>query len=104
MRFSRRIFLRLAAATAGLPLMPGLASAEVYPSRPVRMIVDIPAGLAPDVLARLIGEPLSHRFGQNWPGRVCRVRPVARTDSQGCEDNAELDEAAKSGGAARRFA
>ena len=43
MRFSRRIFLRLAAATAGLPLMPGLASAEVYPSRPVRMIVDIPA-------------------------------------------------------------
>ena len=66
MRFSRRIFFRLAAATAGLPLMPGLASAEVYPSRPVHMIVDIPAGLAPDVLARLIGEPLSHRFGQNF--------------------------------------
>jgi len=66
MRLSRRIFLRLAAATAGLPLMPGLASAEVYPSRPVHMIVDIPAGLAPDVLARLIGEPLSHRFGQNF--------------------------------------
>jgi tripartite-type tricarboxylate transporter receptor subunit TctC len=66
MRFSRRIFLRLVAATTGLPLMPGLASAEVYPSRPVRMIVDIPAGLAPDVLARLIGEPLSHRLGQNF--------------------------------------
>jgi tripartite-type tricarboxylate transporter receptor subunit TctC len=66
MRFSRRIFLRLAAATAGLPLMPGLASAELYPSRPVHMIVDIPAGLAPDVLARLIGEPLSHQFGQNF--------------------------------------
>lgn len=66
MRFSRRIFLRLAAATAGLPLVPGLASAEVYPSRPVHMIVDIPAGLAPDVLARLIGEPLSQRFGQNF--------------------------------------
>jgi tripartite-type tricarboxylate transporter receptor subunit TctC len=30
------------------------------------MIVDIPAGLALDVLARLIGEPLSHRFGQNF--------------------------------------
>ncbi len=66
MRLSRRIFLRLAAATAGVPLMSGLASAEVYPSRPVHMIVDIPAGLAPDVLARLIGEPLSHRFGQNF--------------------------------------
>jgi tripartite-type tricarboxylate transporter receptor subunit TctC len=66
MRFNRRIFLRLAAATAGLPLMPGPASAEVYPSRPVHMIVDIPAGLAPDVLARLIGEPLSQRFNQNF--------------------------------------
>jgi tripartite-type tricarboxylate transporter receptor subunit TctC len=66
MRFSRRIFFQLAAAAAGLPLMPDLASAEVYPSRPVRMIVDVPAGLAPDVLARLIGEQLSHRFGQNF--------------------------------------
>ncbi len=46
--------------------MPDLAIAEAYPTRPVRMIVDVPAGLAPDVLARLIGEPLSHRFGQNF--------------------------------------
>jgi tripartite-type tricarboxylate transporter receptor subunit TctC len=45
--------------------MPDLASAEIYPSRPVRMIVDVPAGLAPDVLARLIGEPLSQRLGKN---------------------------------------
>ena len=51
MRFSRRIFFQLATGTAGLSLMPSLASAEVYPSRPVRMIVDVPAGLAPDVLA-----------------------------------------------------
>jgi tripartite-type tricarboxylate transporter receptor subunit TctC len=66
MKFSRRIFLRLAAATAGVPVMSGLAKAEVYPSRPVHVIVDIPAGLAPDVLARLIGDPLSRRFGQNF--------------------------------------
>jgi len=66
MRFSRRIFFQLATAAAGLPLMPDPASAEIYPSRPVRMIVDVPAGLAPDVLARLIGEPLSHRLGQNF--------------------------------------
>ncbi len=65
MRFSRRIFLQFATATAGLPLMPSLASAEVYPSRPVHMIVDVPAGLAPDVLARLIGAPLSQRLGQD---------------------------------------
>ena len=63
---TRRKFSQLATAAAGLPLMPGLASAELYPSRPVRMIVDVPAGLAPDVLARLIGEPLSHRLGQNF--------------------------------------
>jgi len=66
MRFSRRIFLGRAAAAAGLPLMADLASAEVYPSRPVHMIVEFPAGLAPDVLARLISESLSHQFGQNF--------------------------------------
>jgi tripartite-type tricarboxylate transporter receptor subunit TctC len=66
MRFSRRVFFRLASATAGLPLMPGLASAEIYPSRPVHVIVDLPAGLAPDVLARLVAEPLSHRLGQDF--------------------------------------
>ena len=65
MRFSRRIFFRLATVTAALPLLPRLASAEVYPSRPVHLIVDVPAGLAPDVLARLIGAPLSQRFGQD---------------------------------------
>jgi tripartite-type tricarboxylate transporter receptor subunit TctC len=66
MRFSRRIFFQLATAAAGLPVMPDMASAEVYPSRPVHMIVDIPAGLAPDILARLIAEPLSHRFNQEF--------------------------------------
>jgi tripartite-type tricarboxylate transporter receptor subunit TctC len=66
MRFSRRKFLRLATASGGLPLLPALARAEAYPSRPVHMIVDIPAGLAPDVLARLTAEPLSHRYGQQF--------------------------------------
>jgi tripartite-type tricarboxylate transporter receptor subunit TctC len=46
--------------------MRGLARAETYPSRPVHLIVDLPAGLTPDVLARLTAEPLSHRFGQNF--------------------------------------
>jgi len=66
MKFSRRKFFQLATATAGLPLMPGLAIAEVYPSRRVHLIVDIPAGLAPDVLARLVAESLSHRLGQDF--------------------------------------
>jgi tripartite-type tricarboxylate transporter receptor subunit TctC len=51
-----------------------LARAEAYPSRPVHLIVDIPAGLAPDVLARLIAEPLSHRYGRQF---VVENRPGA---------------------------
>ncbi len=49
-------------------------SAEAYLSRPVHMIVDIPAGLAPDVLARLVAEPLSHHYGQEF---VVENRPGA---------------------------
>lgn len=63
---TRRKFFQLATAVAGLPLMPDLASAEVYPSRLVRMIVDVPAGLAPNVLARLVEEPLSHQLRQDF--------------------------------------
>ncbi|MGC1277309.1 MAG: tripartite tricarboxylate transporter substrate binding protein, partial [Xanthobacteraceae bacterium] len=37
-----------------------------YPSRPVHLIVDIPAGLAPDVLARLIAPPLAKQLGQDF--------------------------------------
>ena len=74
MRFSRRMFLRLTTAAGGLPLIAGLACAETYPARPVHMIVDIPAGLAPDVLARLTAEPLSHRYGQQF---IVENRPGA---------------------------
>jgi tripartite-type tricarboxylate transporter receptor subunit TctC len=66
MKLCRRRFLEFAAAAVGQPALPGLANAEDYPSRPVHMIVDIPAGLAPDVLARLVGEPLSHRLNQDF--------------------------------------
>ncbi len=66
MSCSRRLFSRLVLAAAGLPLMPTLASAKAYPSRPVHMIVDVPTGLTPDVLARLVGAPLSHQLGQDF--------------------------------------
>ena len=42
----------------------GSAAAETYPSRPVRLVVGFPAGSAPDVLARLMGQWLSERLGQ----------------------------------------
>jgi tripartite-type tricarboxylate transporter receptor subunit TctC len=73
MKLPRRIFLRLAAGAAALPALPRIVRAQTYPSRPVQIIVDLPAGLAPDVAARLIGPPLSERLGQpvvidNRPG------------------------------------
>jgi tripartite-type tricarboxylate transporter receptor subunit TctC len=44
----------------------GSASALDYPTRPVRFIVGFPAGGATDILARLIGQRLSERLGQQF--------------------------------------
>jgi tripartite-type tricarboxylate transporter receptor subunit TctC len=61
---ARRAFLRLAAGAAALPALPRLAQAQAYPSRPIHLVVGYAAGGAADILARLIGEWLSRRFGQ----------------------------------------
>ena len=66
MRLSRRKLFALATAGAGLPSWPGLANAETYPSRLVHLIADLPAGLAPDVLARLVAPQLAQRLGQDF--------------------------------------
>jgi tripartite-type tricarboxylate transporter receptor subunit TctC len=78
MNVCRRVFFHLAAGAAALPALPHLAAAQTYPSRPVHMIVDLPAGLAPDVLGRLVAAPLSQRLGQqfvveNKPGAAGNV-------------------------------
>jgi tripartite-type tricarboxylate transporter receptor subunit TctC len=59
----RRQFLHLAAGAAALPAVPHLAVAQSYPTRPVTLIVFVPAGATPDIIARLIGQSLSQRFG-----------------------------------------
>jgi len=66
MEFPRRAFLRLAAGAAALPAMPRMSRAQAYPSRPVRIIVGFPAGGATDIQARLMGQWLSDRLGQQF--------------------------------------
>ena len=66
MKLPRRQFLHLAAGAAALSAVSRIARAQTYPSRPVRLIVPLaPAGAA-DILARLIGQWLSERLGQQF--------------------------------------
>jgi hypothetical protein len=65
-KLPRRRFLHLAAGAAALPAMPRVASALDYPTRPVRIIVGFPAGGSSDLTARLIGQWLSERLGQQF--------------------------------------
>jgi tripartite-type tricarboxylate transporter receptor subunit TctC len=62
----RREFLHLAASAAALPLVSQSALAQAYPNRPVRLIVGFAAGGVVDVFARLIGQWLSERLGQQF--------------------------------------
>jgi tripartite-type tricarboxylate transporter receptor subunit TctC len=64
MKLPRRRFLRLAAGVAALPVLPRVASAENYPTRPVHLIVPVPAGGTFDIVARLVAQSLSERIGQ----------------------------------------
>jgi tripartite-type tricarboxylate transporter receptor subunit TctC len=73
----RRQFLRWATGAAALSALPRRASALDYPTRPVRVIVGYSAGSAPDIGARLIGQWLSDRLGQQF---VIENRPGAGTN------------------------
>ena len=73
----RRQFLRLAAGAAALPAMSRIASAQSYPTRPVRLIVPYAAGGGNDIVARLMGQWLSERLGQPF---VIENRPGAGTN------------------------
>src|SRR5204863_6668263 len=66
LKFPRRQFLLLAAGTAALPAMSGVATAQAYPARPVRVLVGFAPGQAVDIVTRIIGQRLSERLGQQF--------------------------------------
>jgi len=76
----RRRFLQLTASAgaAALPALPHVASAEDYPSRPVRLVVGFPPGAATDIVGRLMAQGLSEHLGQqvfveNKPGAASNL-------------------------------
>jgi tripartite-type tricarboxylate transporter receptor subunit TctC len=74
MKFPRRRFLQLATGAAASPVVSRIASAQMYPTRPVRIIVAQAPGSGSDIAARLMGQWLSERLGQQF---VVENRPGA---------------------------
>jgi tripartite-type tricarboxylate transporter receptor subunit TctC len=64
MKRPRRLFLHLVAGAAALAALSGIVGAQSYPTRPVRLIAPFPPGGSIDITARLIGQWLSERLGQ----------------------------------------
>jgi tripartite-type tricarboxylate transporter receptor subunit TctC len=90
MKLPRRRFLHLAGAAAGACVLPRVAHAIDYPTRPVRLIVAVAAGGGADIVARVIGQWLSERLGQqfiveNRPGGGTNIgtEMVARAPADG---------------------
>jgi tripartite-type tricarboxylate transporter receptor subunit TctC len=74
MKLPRRNFLHLAAGAAALPIIPRRAFAQAYPARPVNLVVDFAPGGGVDVTARLVGQWLAERLGQQF---IIENRPGA---------------------------
>jgi tripartite-type tricarboxylate transporter receptor subunit TctC len=74
MKLPRRRFLHLAAGAAALPTLSRIARAQTYPTRPVRIVVGFAAGGGADTSARIMGQWLTERLGQQF---IVEDRPGA---------------------------
>ena len=64
MRLGRRKFLHFAGGAAVSPVMSRLAHADVYPSKPIRLVVPVPPGGTFDIVGRLLAQAVSERLNQ----------------------------------------
>ena len=74
MQLPRRQFLQVAAGAGALPVFARTANAQPYPSRPVHLLVGYAAGGVNDIVARLTGQMVSERIGQQF---IIEDRPGA---------------------------
>ena len=92
MKLPRRRLLQLAVVTASVPALSLVSSAQVWPSRPITIIVPLPAGGAVNTLARNLAEHMTTSLGQPvvvenvsgaggtiGVGRVARAAPDGHT-------------------------
>lgn len=77
MKIPRRRFLHVTAGTVVLPAFSRIATAQAYPTRPVRLLVGFPPGGSADIFARLVAQWLAERLGQSF---VIENRPGAGTN------------------------
>jgi tripartite-type tricarboxylate transporter receptor subunit TctC len=77
MKLRRRQFIQLGSAAAVLPTLPRMARAQTYPTRPVKLIITVPAGGSPDIIGRLIAQWLAEKLGQSF---IVENKPGASTN------------------------
>jgi tripartite-type tricarboxylate transporter receptor subunit TctC len=77
MKLQRRQFLQRAAGAAALLVTSGIANAQTYPARPVRLVIGYTPGGSADLTARLMGQWLSEKLGQSF---VIENRPGGGTN------------------------
>ncbi len=82
----RKTLINTLLASAVLALVPPLASAQAYPTRPIKIIVPAPPGGAIDIIARVVGEKIGTAMGQ----------PVIVDNRPGASNNLGTDILAKS--------